>query len=113
MLVVLAISLFLGIVIMPIAIGKPIEVKENNNNALSIRPPKHSAFFIGKIYNLTIEGDNYSFESNSIRTIHFDKYSFRSWRFSIEHLTGSFSCYMGNAEFCGIIKPNFICGIFY
>ncbi|DAC72690.1 MAG TPA: hypothetical protein DSN98_03860 [Thermoplasmata archaeon] len=77
-----------------------------------ILPPIDRTYFFGKIHNMTIDGNDYHFESYNIREIGFWRYSVRSWGFSFDHYVGHYSCSWGGAEFHGIFKPTFICGYF-
>jgi hypothetical protein len=89
-----------------------LNVQQSNISDAPILPPIDRTYFIGQIHNLTIEGNDYHFESYNIRKIGFWRYSIRSWGFSFDHFRGHYSCGWGGAEFHGILKPSFICGYF-
>jgi len=89
-----------------------INVQQSNISDTPILPPIDRTYFVGQIHNLTIEGNDYHFESYNIRKIGFWRYSLRSWGFSFDHFMGHYSCGWGGAEFHGILKPSFICGYF-
>jgi len=121
-LIIGVIFLFIGICIMPMASSINV-VKEKNNPGIinfkeldiagtSFGRHVHKIFLIGKIHNLTIDGNKYSFESINVREFFYWRSSIRSWGFSYEHL-GNCSFWFGGFSFRGILKPNFICGYFY
>jgi hypothetical protein len=77
-----------------------------------ILPPIDRTYFVGQIHNLTIDGNDYHFESTNIRKFGFWRHNIRSWGFSYDHYMGHYSCGWGGAEFHGILKPDFIWGYF-
>jgi hypothetical protein len=89
-----------------------LDVQKPDISDTPILPPIDRTYFVGQIHNLTIEGNDYHFESYNIRKIGFWRYSIRSWGFSFDHFRGHYSCGWGGAEFHGILKPGFICGYF-
>ncbi|HWR27237.1 MAG TPA: hypothetical protein VN377_02245 [Candidatus Thermoplasmatota archaeon] len=89
-----------------------IYVQQSTISDTPILPPIDRTYFIGQIHNLTIEGNDYHFESTNIRKFGFWRYSIRSWGFSYDHYRGHYSCGWGGAEFHGLLKPDFIWGYF-
>jgi hypothetical protein len=89
-----------------------IDVQQPDNSDTPILPPIDRTYFVGQIHNLTIDGDDYHFESYNIRKFCFWRCSIRSWGFSYDHFMGHYSCGWGGAEFHGLLKPNFIFGYF-
>ena len=73
-------------------------------------------FLFGPIYNLTIDGDDYDFESNNLWGLKIERrWGTSGWEFDREifhrkNVHGSMG--FGGFKFRGIIRPNFICGCF-
>ncbi len=87
-------------------------VQQSNISDTPILPPFDRTYFVGQIHNLTIDGNDYHFESTNIRKFGFWRHNIRSWGFSYDHYMGHYSCGWGGAEFHGILKPDFIWGYF-
>jgi hypothetical protein len=122
-LVIGVIFLFIGISIIPITSSMDV-VKEKNNSGVvnfqKLNTPDmpfgryvRKIYFIGKIQNLTVQRNDYEFESNNIRKLEYWRSGIRSWGFSYDHYVDGYSCGIGGFNFRGILKPNFICGVFY
>lgn len=72
------------------------------------------ARLFGPIYNLSIDGDDYEFESENYRELVIMR-RWEPWFIDIEYLHTREHITVGfyGFKFRGIIKPNFICGCFY
>ena len=117
------IFLFIGISIIPIVSSMDVV---NERNGLDIVDSKkinisntpfgrsvHKLYFFGRINNLTVQDNHYEFESNNMRKFTYWRYGIRSWGISYDHIRGNYHCGIGGFNFRGILRPNFICGVFY
>lgn len=122
-------STILGIAFLLISIGfMPIGSTINNdfpiydtyndkfeglNNSEQLPRHVYRIYFLGKITNLSVDGDDYEFESNNIRKFRYWRFNFRCFGFEYEHFTGSYHQGIRGFRFRGILRPNFIFGCFY
>ena len=75
----------------------------------------HRLYMIGRIFNLTYDENEYSFEYNNLRIFEYwHSAFFRNWGFSYEHrgyVDGEIT--LGGFKFRGILTPTFVCGCFH
>ncbi len=123
-LVIGVIFLFIGISIIPITSPMDVVKEKNNSGVVNFQKLNTSdisfgryvrkIYFIGRIQNLTVQGNDYEFESHNIRKFEYWRSGIiRSWGFSYDHFADNFIFGISGFNFRGILKPNFICGIFY
>jgi len=107
--------LFIGVSILPIT-------SSMNNNELNedfnqcneqFNSSVRKLYFLGRIQNLTVQGNDYEFKSNNMRKFTYWRSGIRSWGVSYDHFVGAYSCHISGFNFRGILRPNFICGVFY
>ena len=118
-LIIGVIFLLIGIGISPIACSMKYTIEKNDemveNFDTATTPFGRSVrkiYFIGQIDNLSINGDYYEFHSNNLRKFMYHRFSLRDWGFEYYHHTNIY-VYIGGFNFRGILRPNFICGVFY
>ena len=70
-------------------------------------------FCIGRINNLTTDYKFFYFESDNMHWLTVFKRSSGSWGISYVHYNTGFRFYVSGFDFRGILKPFFICGVFY
>jgi len=119
-LIIGVIFLFIGVSIIPITssmkytIEKNDEIVENFDTATTpFGGSVRKIYFFGRIHNLTVEEDDYEFGSNNMRKFSYWRYGIRSWGVSYDHFRGGYHCGIGGYNFRGILRPNFICGVFF
>ena len=122
-LIIGVIFLFIGVSIIPIASSMDVVKEKNDLDIVNFKKLNisntpfgryvHKIYFFGRIHNLTIQDNHYEFESNNIRKLHYWRSGIRSWGFSYDHFVGNYHCHIGGFNFRGILRPNFICGVFY
>ena len=116
------IFLFIGISIIPITSSIDVVKERNDLDIADLKKLNISTtpfgrgvikiYFIGRIHNLSINGDEYEFHSNNLRRFVYHRYSLRDWGFSYAHHT-NIGYHISGVNFRGILRPNFICGVFY
>ncbi len=72
---------------------------------------RYFIFYYGRISNLTIEENHWHFEAINLWVIHYHKFDIKNWDFRIGHHTSA-SFGIGGFTFHGVVKEDFICGIF-
>jgi len=119
-LVIGVIFLLIGIGISPIAcsmkytIEKNDEIVENFDTATTpFGRYVRKIYFFGRIHDLTVQDNHYEFESNNIRKLDYWRSGIRSWGISYDHFRGNCHFGIGGFNFRGILRPNFICGVFF
>jgi hypothetical protein len=71
-------------------------------------------FLFGRLYNLSVNGSNYHFDSHNLRGMETSRHGFRFWEIRFFHYTGNVGWSIGgDIHFRGILRPDFICGVFY
>ena len=108
------ILLFVGTCIIPtIAESAPIQNEKRNkiNYCLSLIPTS-KAYVIGIIKNLSVNGSDYFFECIYVRALVVFRYDSRNWELDYFHMYRT-NWIIENINFRGILRSNFICGVFY
>jgi hypothetical protein len=108
------ILLFVGTCIIPaIAESAPIQNEKRNkiNYCLPLIPTS-KAYVIGIIRNLSVNGSDYFFECLYVRALVVYRFDSRNWELQYFHFY-RINWTIENINFRGILKPNFICGVFY
>jgi hypothetical protein len=70
-------------------------------------------FCIGRINNLTADYKFFYFKSDNMRWLTMFKRPSGSWGISYIHYNTGYRFYLSGLDFRGILKPFFICGVFY
>ena len=121
-LIIGVIFLFIGISMIPITSSMDVVKEKNDLDIVNFKKLNLSStpfgrsvwkiYFIGRIDNLSIIGDDYEFHSNNLRKFAYYRFSLRDWGFEYYHHMG-IHVHVGGFDFRGILRPNFICGVFY
>lgn len=72
----------------------------------------YKIYFFGSLDNLSVNGKNYEFSSHNLRELQYYRSNLRNWGISYGHYSNIAVCISG-ASFRGILKPNFIFGVFF
>jgi hypothetical protein len=88
---------------------------ENRNGSTSSMLIYDIHFLFGSVYSLSVDGNTYQAYSHNLREIDISGniLGHRNWHIQLLHLTGDIPWGFDDVHFCGILKPNFVCGVFY
>jgi len=121
-LIIGVIFLFIGISMIPITSSMDVVKEKNDLDIVNFKKLNTSntpfgrsvwkIYFIGRIDNLSIIGDDYEFHSNNLREFQYYRIDLRNWGIQYSHSTNC-KIHVGGFDFRGILRPNFICGVFY
>lgn len=122
------IFLLIGVSMVPITSSMEVVREKNNQGVANFQKLNisdtlfgrfiYKDFFIGRIYNLTINkdvyyGNDYSFEARNLREFMHYRIDIHDWGFAYNHYGRGASFGLGGCYFRGILRPTFICGYFY